>query len=449
MKESGISIESFRKSKTVLFFDENSRKYSRTEDVEAIEKILDVCGRKSYNEIANAYNFKTPFNIAVSASEPERKFLSELVDPKNEKHFQSFFKSKDRGFYHFTYSWKKGEHTKTDAFNPDFFLNLGKTILVVEIKGDETSKEYSTDYIRNRAKYFQAKEHFERLNAFLEKAGIEQRYVFHFCSPSDFKILFRYIREGIVEKFLSRVEASFEDTETRDQALREIEEEELKISYSDAELKRLSLFDSIELERTFDIHWDTLEETSKIFLLTAEKDYQDNKDAEKHSFLGVEIIKAFEFELKSKLFQRIQEDEDLSEKVVDAELSKDVSKQNKKAIDYFNLANEFLDLGSMESLLKYNEAVKDIVRQYTKDGDFLLRWEQKNSISSKENADKVNDLAYLNDFPNFISLLRNKYRNKNAHGDKIMTCEEFERVRDLLLFGGKMFPKMLGALSAK
>ncbi len=68
----------------------------------------------------------------------------------------------------------KGEHSKTDNFNPDFFINLGKSILVIEIKGNETSKEYSTDYIKNRAKYFQAKEHFRKLNEFLEKAGIEQ-----------------------------------------------------------------------------------------------------------------------------------------------------------------------------------------------------------------------------------------------------------------------------------
>lgn len=221
----------------------------------------------------------------------------------------------------------------------------------------------------------------------------------------------------------------------------------MKILYSDAELKRLSFFDSIELEQAFDIHWDALEETSKIFILTAEKDYQENKDAKDHTFLGMELIKAFEFELKTKLFQKIREDEDLSEKVIEAEESRKAPEQHKKkVVDYFNLANEFLDLGSMETLLKYNDSVRDIVRQYAKDGDFLLRWEPKNSVSSKENADKVNDLAYLNDFPNFISLLRNKYRNKNAHGDKIMTREEFESVRDLLLFGGKMFPKMLGTL---
>lgn len=124
MKESGASVESFRKGKTVLFYDENSRKYSKQEDVDTIENILDVCGRKSYVEIANSYDFKTPFNIAIAGSEPEKKFLSELTNPKNGKHIQSFFKSKDRGFYHFTYSWKKGEHTKTDAFNPDFFINL-------------------------------------------------------------------------------------------------------------------------------------------------------------------------------------------------------------------------------------------------------------------------------------------------------------------------------------
>ncbi len=228
-----------------------------------------------------------------------------------------------------------------------------------------------------------------------------------------------------------------------------MKDEEMKISMSDVDLRRLGLFNSAEIEKTFHIYWDKLEETSKIFLLTAEKDYQDNKDTEKHSFLGVEIIKAFEFELKSTLFQKIQEDEDLSAKVIEIEEAKDSSKQNRKAIDYFNLSNDFLDLGAMESLLKYNSGVGDVVRLYAEDSDFLLHWEQRNAITTKDNADKLNDQAYLNDFPNFISLLRNKYRNRNAHGDKIMTREEFEKVRDLLIFGGKMFPKMLGALLGK
>lgn len=447
--KSGTSIDSIRKGKTSIFFDENSEKYGEQDDRDAIKLILWEVGPNYYHRIANSFLFKTPFNIAIAASEPEKKFLKELVDAKNEPFIQGFFKSKDRGFYHFSYSWMKGEHSKTDNFNPDFFISLGKTILVIEIKGNETSKEYSMDYIKNRAKYFQAKEHFRRLNEFLEKAGIEQRYVFHFCSPSDFKILFRCIRENLIENFLSGVEASFEDTEKRDRAIKEMKDEEMKISMSDVDLRRLALFDSAELEKTFGIQWDSLEETSKIFLLTAEKDYQDNKDTEKHSFLGVEIIKAFEFELKSRLFQQIQEDEDLSSKVIEIEERKsDASRQNKKAIDYFNLANDFLDLGAMEALLKYNSAVGDVIRQYTTDPDFLLQSSSKNAISSKDDADKVNDQSYLNDFPNFISLLRNKYRNKNSHGDKIMTREEFERVRDLLLFGGKMFPKMLGALKA-
>lgn len=329
----GSSIDGIRKGKTTVFFDENSEKYGEQADRDAIKLIMGEVWPNYYNKVENSFYFKTPFNIAIAASEPEKKFLKELVDPKNEPHIKGFFKSKDRWFYHFSYSWMKGEHSKTDNFNPDFFINLGKSILVIEIKGNETSKEYSTDYIKNRAKYFQAKEHFRKLNEFLEKAGIEQWYVFHFCSPTDFKILFRCVRENLVEKFLSSVEASFEETEKWDRTLKEMKDEEMKISMSDVDLRRLGLFNSAEIEKTFHIYWDKLEETSKIFLLTAEKDYQDNKDTEKHSFLGVEIIKAFEFELKSTLFQKIQEDEDLSAKVIEIEEAKDSSKQNRKSFE--------------------------------------------------------------------------------------------------------------------
>jgi type III restriction enzyme len=58
--------------------------------------------------------------------------------------------------------------------------------VVIEIKDNNSIKEYSRDFIRNKEKYFTAQNHFETLNAFLKEKKIKQKYFFHFCSPKDY-----------------------------------------------------------------------------------------------------------------------------------------------------------------------------------------------------------------------------------------------------------------------
>jgi hypothetical protein len=56
----------------------------------------------------------------------------------------------------------------------------------------------------------------------------------------------------------------------------------------------------------------------------------------------LELLKTFELELKNKIFDKIREEEDISYKIIEEEQNK--SNFKKQVIDYFNLANNHLDL---------------------------------------------------------------------------------------------------------
>jgi len=49
--------------------------------------------------------------------------------------------------------------------------------VVIEIKDDNSIKEYSRDFIRNKEKYFTAQKHFETLNEFLKTKKIKQKSI--------------------------------------------------------------------------------------------------------------------------------------------------------------------------------------------------------------------------------------------------------------------------------
>ena len=115
--------------------------------------------------------FKTPLNMLFVSYDPEHRFTNSLFN--NIDLFDSVFKSPDKGFYWFPYSYKPDEkgstHVKRDNFNPDFFIKLKdkNEILVVEIKEDGDTKQ------RNKAKYRDGKAHFDSLNKKLKENGIK------------------------------------------------------------------------------------------------------------------------------------------------------------------------------------------------------------------------------------------------------------------------------------
>ena len=138
--------------------------------------------------------FKTPLNMLFVSYDPEHRFTNSLFN--NIDLFASIFKSPDKGFYWFPYSYKPGEkgrtHSKHENFNPDFFVKLKdkNEILVVEIKEDGDTKQ------RNKAKYRDGKAHFDSLNNKLKEKGIDWEYHFYFLSPEDRTEFFQAIRDG-------------------------------------------------------------------------------------------------------------------------------------------------------------------------------------------------------------------------------------------------------------
>ncbi len=63
-------------------------------------------------------------------------------------------------------------------------------MIVVEIKADNDDSD------ENKAKLKWTRQHFNDLNKESEKAGVNQRYIFHFLSPNCYSEFFEYLRNG-------------------------------------------------------------------------------------------------------------------------------------------------------------------------------------------------------------------------------------------------------------
>lgn len=139
------------------------------------------------------HELRTVHNIVYVSHDPEYKFMETLQ--VNIGLFDAYLKSPDKGFYSFPYSYKPAEqgstHVKRANFNPDFFLKLKNRneILVVEIKEDGDNAP------KNRAKYRDGRNHFNKLNEKLEIQGKDWQYHFYFLSPENYTDFFQAIRE--------------------------------------------------------------------------------------------------------------------------------------------------------------------------------------------------------------------------------------------------------------
>jgi len=193
-----------REQQTLLYeFIEDKNNYSKVK-----EKIEKYGGSESEIRFLkdnlieiDKDKFKTPLNLFYVSYEPEYKFTRSIFN--NIDLFDSVFKSPDKGFYWFPYSYKPEEkartHKKLENFNPDFFLKRQSKnkILVVEMKADGDTNQ------KNRAKYRNGKEHFEILNAKLKEGKIDWKYYFYFLSPEDITEFFQAIKEERCEDWKS------------------------------------------------------------------------------------------------------------------------------------------------------------------------------------------------------------------------------------------------------
>ena len=414
-----ISLATLLNKKGYMFYDENTEKYSHKEDLESLDKLKEELWPKYLVHIDNTYKFKTSFNCwLIQNSDPEKRFIENLIKDKNAGAIDAWCKSKDKWFYEIEFWWRKWEHPVIDHFNPDFFIKKDNNIIVVEIKDNNAIRDYHSDFKRNRKKYFAAKEHFDLLNTMLKEKWINQNYYFHFCTPNDYWSFFGYLRSNNIDKYLSNLDWVFENTNDKSDT-------EIK----DSEVKDLDLFDKKDLEKAFWDNWNNLEAGTKIFLITSEKNYQTNKDNNEYNFSPDELVKSFELELRIKLFDKMRDNEDYAWNILNIE------EKNEDLIKYFNYASDRLTLWAMENALRYNPKVKEYIENtYKENGAFLIGSSSDNYNNIKSSYfNKLNNNLY-SELPNLITLVRLKYRNESMHWDKITSKNEYEELRDLLIF---------------
>jgi len=200
--KNSLGVGSLRRDSTV-FYDDYSMSLGEAVDRKLLKELEgdESLPRSALIKVANKYNFKTPLNVAMASYEPERRFIRGLTADQTAKAIDAWIKSLDVGFYSIEYSWRKGEHPKQGSFNPDFFLKIGKDIIVVEIKMDNDVSD------ENRAKLRYAREHFARVNELQQ----EQKYYFKFLSPGSYDLFFRALSDGTYRDFKSELEAKLEE----------------------------------------------------------------------------------------------------------------------------------------------------------------------------------------------------------------------------------------------
>ncbi len=206
IEKNSISLSSLSKE-GAIFYDDNTLKLSEENEIKIIkdiEKEFDEGSSKlntaCKNKIGNSFNLKNPLNLILVSHKPEREFVKNLVKEENAKSIDMWIKSRDTGFYTIEYSWRKGEHPKNGQFNPDFFIKIGKNILIIETKADTDITD------ENQGKVEYAKKHVSMLNSIQNK----QRYYFWMISPRDYDNFFKKLRDGKWTDFVSTLEIDLE-----------------------------------------------------------------------------------------------------------------------------------------------------------------------------------------------------------------------------------------------
>lgn len=199
---SSISLTSLNKE-GAIFYDDNTFDLSEENEVKIIKDIEKEFEEGSsklntacLNKVVNSFNLKSPLNLILVSHKPERRFVQNLIKEENAQCIDAWIKSRDTGFYTIEYSWRKGAHPKNGQFNPDFFIKIGKDILIVETKADADITD------ENKGKVEYAKKHVAMLNKLQNK----QKYYFWMISPEDYNNFFEKLRGGNWADFASTLE---------------------------------------------------------------------------------------------------------------------------------------------------------------------------------------------------------------------------------------------------
>jgi len=204
-----VAIGAVRRGGATVFYDDNSKK-ADPELRQLLEELERDESRpvSALNRVENSFHFKTCLSVVLTTSEPERRFVRMLVQPENATRITAWIKNADTGFYGIEYSYSRGDYSKRATFNPDFFIQLGMSdILVVEIKEENEIADPSPE---NKGKRRMAVEHF----ASIDNLQKDIRYHFCFLTPSDYDMFFAELREGRAMQFQSRLDVALNGTST-------------------------------------------------------------------------------------------------------------------------------------------------------------------------------------------------------------------------------------------
>ncbi len=198
----GVSAAELRRGDKTVFYTPDSYKYISEEQQEFFSLVKDPDSeyRAGSELIQNSHDYKTPCNLTIADWTPERKFIRLLCERENSQSVEGWIKNSSQKFYTIEYAWKKGEHPKRGEFSPDFIIKKGNAIYIIEIKDDS---EIDDPSIENQKKYEFTKNHFDRLNKWLEKEGIEDTYYFNFLTPKSFNKFFIQLRKDEAKDFRS------------------------------------------------------------------------------------------------------------------------------------------------------------------------------------------------------------------------------------------------------
>ena len=205
--EESASASSLKNGKSI-FYTNKTKENMPDEYKEFYEEATEDGSGYKCVKIKNNYDFKTPLNAVVADHDNERRFVKELVNPDNAQYIDAWIKSTPMSFYEIDYFWKKKGNPKRGKFNPDFFIKIGKLILVVEIKDDD---EISDPSVENKKKNEYALAHFGRINAYLRKNKKGVSYKFNFLTPTNFNGFFQSIRDNKVANFRSALDVELKN----------------------------------------------------------------------------------------------------------------------------------------------------------------------------------------------------------------------------------------------
>lgn len=202
MPTRSVALSSLMKE-VAVFYDSESLESGDDSDRAALEELSrddSPYPKRATKFVANKFFFKSPVNVVFATHDPERAFVSRLLDADVAEKLDAWIKAPDSGFYEISYSWRRGDHTKQARFNPDFFIRTAgnSDVLVVELKEDlDLSDE-------NRAKLRYASDHFARVN----ERQSEFTYHMKLLSPNSYDAFFGAIKRGNAADYVSSLQAT-------------------------------------------------------------------------------------------------------------------------------------------------------------------------------------------------------------------------------------------------